>query len=114
MTQALRSALAGCELLAAVVAVGLLWARMAAARRRFPAEQSAVEAWRRRGIAGWLGAKGQADARTDRRVGLGNAMRVVELRLVAHDEQAARFEIDVEPSPRRLLCADRHAPRRPQ
>src|SRR5216683_5548312 len=57
-----------------------------------------------------LHAKGEADPLPDRVRDLRDAVGVMELRLVAHHQEAAGFEVDVQAAPRRRLRADRHPP----
>src|SRR6266542_2937439 len=56
-----------------------------------------------RGVTRRPHAEGQADPRADSSLGLGDPVRVVQLRLVAHDEETPGLEVDVEDAPRRLL-----------
>src|SRR6266542_3893771 len=74
-----------------------------------PHEPSAVDAGLLCGVRRRLYAEGQADARADRLVGLGDPVRIVQLRLVAHDQEAATREVDMKRAPRPFLRADRHA-----
>src|SRR5216683_6937515 len=56
-------------------------------------------------------AKGEADPLPDRVRDLRDAVGVMELRLVAHQQEAATLELDRQEAPWRSLRPDRHPPR---
>lgn len=73
-------------------------------------DSTGISALVRRGPV-WLDAKGQADSLADTLVGLRHAVRVMELRHVIHDEQAAGLQIDMRRPTWCGVRADCHAAR---